>query len=133
MHCGIVSLLLCAAGITAAQAPYPTIAAAAAGASALVAVLDEQGAAASLAHARRESHLDDPRVQRSLDAVSATLPALRAGIGEVRTSELVATDRFASSFVRFTWLLRGSSGELRVMFTYRRKTNGWRLNQYYAD
>lgn len=131
---GCVLVLLCVlTGAVPAQAPYPTIAAAATGATALIEVLIAEGATASLALAVRDSHQDDPRVQRNLAAIAATLPAKRAALGSVQRRELVSTDRFASSFVRFTWLLRGSTGELRVMFTYRRKTDGWRLNQYYVD
>lgn len=133
-----IALALCwltvAAGAPATVAPpHRTITAAATAAAAIVATLATDGAAPALALAQAESHLDDPRVQRNLAWATAQLPARLAPLGRAGTVEHTGTDRFLSSFVRFNYRVRYAGGDLRLMLTYRRKTAGWRLNQFYFD
>jgi RNase P protein component len=59
------------------------------------------------------------------------LPARLATPGPVTAVTRIGRDRFASSFVRVTYQLQSGTGELRCMFTFRRKSTGRRLNQGY--
>ncbi|MGD9604133.1 MAG: hypothetical protein AB7O21_21050 [Gammaproteobacteria bacterium] len=114
-------------------APHRTIAQAEAAARDILDVLVTAGADAAVARARAESHLDDPRVQRNLDWAGTGLPDRARTLGALTSVETVGTDRFMSAFVRFTYRVRCTRGDLRVMLTFRRKTAGWRLNQLYFD
>lgn len=118
---------------SAAEAPYPTLAAAREGSNRLVETLQREGASAVLALATRESHLDDPRVQENLARMRELLPARVDTLGEIQEVEFVGLDRFMSSFGRYNYRVKCTAGELRLMFTWRRKTHGWRLNQFYFD
>ena len=117
----------------AAESPYRTLAAAREGSNQLVEALQREGASAVLALATRESHLDDPRVQENLARMRERLPTRMEAIGEIQGVEFVGLDRFISSFGRYNYRVQGTNGEMRVMFTWRRKTHGWRLNQFYVD
>lgn len=117
----------------AAEAPYRTLVAAREGSNQLVETLQREGASAVLALATRDSHLDDPRVQENLARMRERLPARMDALGEIQGVEFVGLDRFMSSFGRYTYRVQGTTGEMRVMFTWRRKTHGWRLNQFFID
>jgi len=127
----VLALLL---GFTAAHAaPYRTIAQADTAARSLLEVLVEDGPEAALGRAREASHLDDPRVQRNLAWARQGLPSRMRELGAPQSLETIGTDRFMSAFVRFSYRVRCARGDLRVMLTFRRKTDGWRLNQFYFD
>lgn len=117
----------------AAEAPYRTLSAAREGSDRLIETLKREGAAATLDLATRESHEDDPRVQHNLARMRTLLPPRMTSVGEIEKVEFVGLDRFMSSFGRYNYRVQGTSGEMRVMFTWRRKTRGWRLNQFYID
>lgn len=117
----------------AAEAPYRTLAAAREGSDRLIETLEHDGATATLDLATRESHEDDPRVQQNLTRMRARLAPRLTAIGEIKNVEFVGLDRFMSSFGRYNYRIHGAKGEMRVMFTWRRKTRGWRLNQFYID
>lgn len=116
-----------------AEAPYRSLADAREGSDLILQTLQESGAEAALALAVRESHQDDPRVQKNLSQMTARLPAHMASLGPLGEAEFTGLDRFMSAFGRYNYLVHGAEGDLRVMLTYRRKTDGWRLNQFYFD
>lgn len=126
---GFFTSLVC----VAAEAPYRTLAAAREGSDRLTEILQREGAVEVLALATRESHLDDPRVQENLTRMRKALPSHMESLGEIQEIEFVGLDRFMSSFGRYNYRVKCSEGELRLMFTWRRKTDGWRLNQFYFD
>lgn len=125
--------LLASVACLGAEAPYQTLAAAREGSDRLAETLRTEGAAEALALATRESHLDDPRVQENLARMRKALPSHMESLGEIQEIEFVGLDRFMSSFGRYNYRVKCSEGELRLMFTWRRKTHGWRLNQFYFD
>ena len=92
-----------------------------------------EGWPAALATARADSHLDDPKVQANLDWAVLALPARLAPLGRCRRAIASDEERFASSFQRFHFVLDCEHGERQFMLTYRRKTDGWRLNQLFFD
>jgi len=116
-----------------AEAPYRTLAAAREGSYRLVETLKQEGPEEALALATRESHQDDPRVQENLARMRTLLPPRMTELGEIEDIEFVGLDRFMSSFGRYNYRVKCANGELRLMFTWRRKTHGWRLNQFYLD
>ncbi|MBM4227247.1 MAG: hypothetical protein FJ164_05830 [Gammaproteobacteria bacterium] len=116
-----------------AEAPYRSLADARRGADLIVQTLRQSGPEAALALAVRESHLDDPRVQENLTRMKSSFPGHMATLGAPTEAEFTGLDRFMSSFGRYNYLLQCPDGQLRLMFTYRRKTDGWRLNQFYYD
>lgn len=126
---GFLTSLTC----LAAEAPYRTLAAAREGSDRLIETLKRDGAAATLKLATRESHEDDPRVQQNLARMRTLLAPRMISVGEIEKVEFVGLDRFMSSFGRYNYRVQGTAGEMRVMFTWRRKTRGWRLNQFYID
>lgn len=128
----LVALGACSAAASA-EAPYRSLADARRGADLIVQTLRQSGPEAALDLAVLESHLDDPRVQENLTRMKASFPPHMAGLGALGEAEFTGLDRFMSSFGRYNYLLRCQEGELRLMFTYRRKTGGWRLNQFYFD
>ena len=129
----IVLFMLMSVASAGAEAPYRTLAAAREGSNQLVDILKQKGPAEALALAKRESHQDDPRVQENLARMRALLPPRMAELGEIGVIEFVGLDRFMSSFGRYNYRVKCANGELRLMFTWRRKTHGWRLNQFYFD
>jgi hypothetical protein len=132
---GVALALLWALGgsANAAEVPYRTHEQIRLGALALIAQLRTEGAAAALITARAESHLDDPKVQRNLDWAERELPAHLAPLGACQRASLSDAERFATSFYRLHFVLSCAGGERQIMLTYRRKTDGWRLNQFYFD
>lgn len=132
---GVALALLWALGgsANAAEVPYRTHEQIRLGALALIAQLRTEGAVAALITARAESHLDDPKVQRNLDWAERELPARLAPLGECQRASLSDAERFATSFYRLHFVLSCAGGERQIMLTYRRKTDGWRLNQFYFD
>ncbi|MEN9726386.1 MAG: hypothetical protein RL434_752 [Pseudomonadota bacterium] len=130
----LLVVCVCAfSGFANAEAPYRTLADARSGADLIIQTLRESGPEAALDLAVRESHRDDPRVQKNLTEMRARFPAHMATLGASGEADFTGLDRFMSSFGRYNYLLRCANGELRLMFTYRRKTDGWRLNQFYFD
>lgn len=119
--------------VTAAEAPYRNPDQIRHGARALLDLLVQDGAAAALHSARENSHLDDPKVQTNLDWAAQTLPDRLAPLGPCQQVTLSDEERFASSFMRFHFVLDCAHGQRQFMLTYRRKTDGWRLNQFYFD
>jgi hypothetical protein len=131
---GLILAALGACSVAAsAEAPYRSLADARRGADLIVETLRQSGPDAALDLAVRESHLDDPRVQENLARMKAGFPAHMATLGAPTEAEFTGLDRFMSSFGRYNYLLQCPEGQLRLMFTYRRKTDGWRLNQFYFD
>jgi len=120
-------------GANAAEFPYRNPPQIRAGAQALIATLCAQGAGPALTTARAESHLGDPKVQRNLDWAERELPARLAPLGACQRAELSDEEHFASSFYRLHFVLVCAQGQRQIMLTYRRKTDGWRLNQFYFD
>jgi len=119
--------------VAAAEAPYRNADQIRHGARTLLDLLLQDGAPAALRHARENSHLDDPKVQANLDWATRTLPDRLAPLGHCHRVTLSDEERFASSFMRFHFVLDCAQGQRQFMLTYRRKTDGWRLNQFYFD
>ena len=117
----------------AAEVPYRNPPQIRAGAQALIATLCAQGAGPALSTARDDSHLGDPKVQRNLDWAVRELPARLTPLGACQRAELSDEEHFASSFYRLHFVLICAQGQRQIMLTYRRKTDGWRLNQFYFD
>lgn len=77
----------------------------------------------------RYAHIDEPDVADNFvaaqEAVRRMVDELGAAI-EIRELEFT---RFASSFIRIAFELRFDDASRRLMFTYRKKSRGWRVNQ----
>ena len=117
----------------AADAPYRSPDDLRQGAGALLQQLLHDGPAVALQSARANSHLGDPKVQANLDWAAQTLPARLAPLGACQRVQASDEERFASSFMRFHFVLDCQHGQRHFMLTYRRKNDGWRLNQFYFD
>ncbi len=75
-------ICLCAfSGFANAEAPYRSLTDARQGADLIIQTLRESGPEAALDLAVRESHRDDPRVQRNLTGMRARFPAHMASLG----------------------------------------------------
>jgi len=125
--------LLLAPVAVAADAPYRTRDDMRLAAGALLRLLLQEGPSSALSAARANSHLDDPKVQANLDWATQTLPARLAPLGSCHRVTPRDEAQFASSFMRFYFVLDCDQGQRQFMLTYRRKNGGWRLNQFYFD
>ena len=94
-----------------------------------MALLAADDTATALATARRWAHAS-PDVGAQLDRLEQTLPAEVSALAEEREAQFAGETRFASAFVRQQWELRAANGRLRCLFTWRRGSGGWRLNQW---
>lgn len=82
--------------------------------------------------ARENSHLDDPVVQQNLDEVFNEL-VNNALVGTAPVVRYVQNSKFGRSFIRHQYALVAEDSSMRCMITYRRKTDGWRLNQLWCN
>ena len=91
-----------------------------------------EGKLESAQHAAvRNSHGDDAVAQQNISTMFASLRDQLADISGSNT-EFVQTSHFGRSFMRHQYSLHGREFALRCMLTYRRKTDGWRLNQIWC-
>ena len=79
----------------------------------------------------KNSHLDDPVVQQNLNAAFAFLTE-KLSPPAAHNVDYVQTSKFGRSFVRHQFALANEEFSMRCMMTYRRKTDGWRLNQLWC-
>ena len=77
------------------------------------------------------SHLDDPVVQQNLDEAFAALAQKLTPVAAL-SADYIQTSKFGRSFVRHQFALGNEAFSMRCMMTYRRKTDGWRLNQLWC-
>ena len=77
------------------------------------------------------SHLDDPVVQQNLDEAFAALAQKLTPVAAL-SADYIQTSKFGRSFVRHQFALGNRAFSMRCMMTYRRKTDGWRLNQLWC-
>ena len=77
------------------------------------------------------SHLDDPVVQQNLDEAFAALAQKLTPVAAL-SADYIQTSKFGRSFVRHQFALDNEAFSMRCMMTYRRKTDGWRLNQLWC-
>ena len=78
------------------------------------------------------SHLDDPVVQQNLNEVFDAIKS--NALDDTRlTVSYVQTSKFGRSFIRHQYTLTAADIAMRCMMTYRRKTDGWRLNQLWCN
>lgn len=123
----------------------------------LMTSLGETKLDAAVALARRNSHLDDKTTQQNL---TETFESLHKHLnrGELNHSQLshrqfdtrqfnpgqfnnghgfeiryIQRSAFGRSFIRHQYELQNDMQKLRCMITYRRKTDGWRLNQLWCS
>lgn len=80
----------------------------------------------------RNSHLDDPVVQQNLNDVFDAIKGNPLTDTEPTVS-YVQTSKFGRSFIRHQYTLNSANIAMRCMMTYRRKTDGWRLNQLWCN
>ncbi|MGR8948796.1 MAG: hypothetical protein ACU84Q_12160 [Gammaproteobacteria bacterium] len=77
------------------------------------------------------SHLDDEVVQRNIAETFELLPKKLVSESMYKT-QYVQTSKFGRSFIRHQYAFENSGHSMRCMLTYRRKTDGWRLNQVWC-
>lgn len=77
------------------------------------------------------SHLDDPVAQENLNEAFDMLAKKLAGAPKLAVN-YVQTSKFGRSFLRHQYTLAAPDFAMRCMMTYRRKTDGWRLNQLWC-
>lgn len=77
------------------------------------------------------SHLDDEVAQRNIAETFDLLPTKLDG-AETFETKYVQMSKFGRSFIRHQYAFENGEKSLRCMLTYRRKTDGWRLNQLWC-
>ena len=77
------------------------------------------------------SHLDDEIAQRNISETFDLLPSKLIS-DDVYQTTYVETSKFGRSFIRHQYAFDNAEQALRCMLTYRRKTDGWRLNQIWC-
>lgn len=82
--------------------------------------------------AKKNSHVDDKITQQNLDEVFAELRN-QLPTGESMQEQFVQQSNFGRSFIRHQYSLKHAQQSTRCMLTYRRKTDGWRLNQLWCS
>ena len=87
----------------------------------------EQAQKAAIAN----SHLDDPVAQKNLDEAFKLLTEKLDRSAKI-AADYVQTSKFGRSFLRHQYALEAPDFAMRCMATYRRKTDGWRLNQLWC-
>ncbi|MEM7469324.1 MAG: hypothetical protein AAF387_20905 [Pseudomonadota bacterium] len=97
----------------------------------LLAEIGVSGLAGAKNTAIENSHLDDKITQRNLAAEFAKLAELVTEWDELNI-EYVQTSKFGRSFIRHQYAVTNRDVALRCMLTFRRKTDGWRLNQLWC-
>ncbi len=81
----------------------------------------------------KNSHLDDPTAQKNLLDFNEKFPGQLATLGSGANTQYIQRSKFGSSFIRYQYDISGTESAIRCMFTYRRKTDGWRLNQLICE
>ena len=82
---------------------------------------------------KKSAHQDDEKVMENLVAFSASFPQQRSTLRTPIRTRYIQQSKFGGSFLRHQYEIGDADSRLRCMVTYRRKTDGWRINQLLCE
>lgn len=127
MHCGPIAFAK-----PAQPAPFTNEQALREFSNALIGEIGRTNLDSAESSARKNSHLDDEITQQNLNDVFVVLKRL-LNEPHIMESRFVQQSKFGRSFIRYQYSLSNAQLSIRCMLTYRRKTEGWRLNQLWCS